>query len=495
MRDQQTSMPRWRAMLGFYFIAVFRDVCPASFPLDKGLPDPCHTEDGQARRCAPDFVNAAFGKEVVASSTCGDPASRYCMSTTDREGKTGRSCFVCDANNSKRRHPASHLTDLNNPNNLTCWLSEPLSNQATPQNVSLTLSLGKKYEITYVSLQFCSSRPDSMVIYKSMDSGRSWTPFQFYSSQCRKVYERQPRALVTRANEQEALCSEAFSSVAQPHAGGARVAFSTLEGRPSSTDFDNSPVLQDWQTATDIRIVFNRLTPLDVPLADEMSRDGAFYSLSDFAVGGRCKCNGHASRCVPDEDGKLACECRHNTDGKDCERCKPFYYDRPWARATSIDGNECLGEFHGIHHFVNCITSQTMPRFSASHEVCASHHCSLVNKFSSMRTITLTITLMRNLFQKIFNKAVFDNYIIAKSYWFRSASVYFLGENLKTCDIRKQSLASSLNKFLQYLPWNLLPRLFLFHMTPALLLHSYQFVFLVRHHPSLARTISIHPVH
>lgn len=47
-----------------------------------------------------------------------------------------------------------------------------------PNNVTLTLSLGKKYEITYVSLQFCNQRPDSMAIYKSMDFGKTWLPFQ-----------------------------------------------------------------------------------------------------------------------------------------------------------------------------------------------------------------------------------------------------------------------------------------------------------------------------
>jgi Laminin N-terminal (Domain VI) len=67
-----------------------------------------------------------------------------------------------------------------------------------------------------------------------------------------------------KANEQEALCSDAYSGSdnTQQQYSGARIAFSTLEGRPSAHDFDNSPVLQDWQTATDIRVVFDRLAPL-----------------------------------------------------------------------------------------------------------------------------------------------------------------------------------------------------------------------------------------
>ncbi|EEC01940.1 netrin, putative [Ixodes scapularis] len=307
--------------------------------------DPCYDDMNNPRRCIPDFVNAAFGKEVRTSSECGTPPSRYCNTATDDKGEIVRNCQICDAGNPKRRHPASYLTDLNNPNNVTCWMSEPF-----PQplyNVSLILSLGKKYELTYISLQFCGAKPDSLAVYKSTDYGKSWQPFQFYSSQCRKMYGRQNRALITKANEQEPLCTDPQSTTEQ--LSGARIAFSTLEGRPSAYEFDSSPVLQEWVTATDVKVVFNRLTnwtpePLDndtlVPREASL-----YYAVSDFAVGGRCKCNGHGSRCVQNRDGQLACECKHNTAGRDCEKCKPFHFDRPWGRATAHDAHECVREY------------------------------------------------------------------------------------------------------------------------------------------------------
>ncbi|KAL6455766.1 hypothetical protein MHYP_G00356170 [Metynnis hypsauchen] len=303
-------------------------------------PDPCYDEHGAARRCIPDFVNAAFGKEVRASSTCGARGpNRYCA----RSEEGARTCHTCDASDPRRAHPASYLTDLNNPHNLTCWQSETGVQRAP--NVSLTLSLAKKFEVTYVSVQFCSRRPDSMIIAKSMDYGKTWVPFQFYSTQCRKVYGRPSRAPITKQNEQEAVCTDAHAD-ARPLSGGL-VAFSTLDGRPSAHDFDSSPVLQDWVTATDIRVTFSRLRAPGEPDEGEGEDEDAqhFYAVSDLQVGGRCKCNGHASRCVRErESGGLVCDCKHNTAGAECDRCKPFHYDRPWQRATAREAHECVGE-------------------------------------------------------------------------------------------------------------------------------------------------------
>ena len=89
---------------------------------------------------------------------------------------------------------------------------------------------------------------------------------------------------------------------------------------------------------------------LAIPTGDQSTqREPQYFSLADLAVGGRCKCNGHASRCIEDSSGKVTCDCRHNTAGTDCERCKPFHYERPWVRGTAKDANECIGKKTLIH--------------------------------------------------------------------------------------------------------------------------------------------------
>uniref|UniRef100_A0A8C8RZ46 Netrin 5 n=1 Tax=Pelusios castaneus TaxID=367368 RepID=A0A8C8RZ46_9SAUR len=72
------------------------------------------------------------------------------------------------------------------------------------------------------------------------------------------------------------------------------------------------------------------------------------------AVGGRCRCNGHAAQCGAVGPGNAPqCQCRHNTAGPECETCRAFYCDRPWQRATPRDAHECVAcECH--HHSHRC---------------------------------------------------------------------------------------------------------------------------------------------
>lgn len=287
--------------------------------------DPCYDPiTRQAKRCAPNFENVAFKRIPIVSSTCGSPPIRYCIQSTESHNKpiSSKHCSICDIKNEPFIPKASYLTDLEQTNQ-TCWVSGPVYEPTAISNLSIMISFGKKYELTYISLEFCTQfKPDSLAIFKSMDHGQSWIPFQYYSSECHKIYNRPLRAKVTQSNEQEAICSDSHLKFSKYNLN--RIGFSTLDGRPSFHDFDRSPVLQDWVTATDIKIVFTRLlSPLvyknqSLNSANEFkyrikkqfnkqSRElntqindmGYFYTaISEIAIGGRCKCNGHASRCI-----------------------------------------------------------------------------------------------------------------------------------------------------------------------------------------------------
>ena len=294
-------------------------------------PDSCYDRYGRAHQCLPDFTNVAYGKKIVASHTCGGTSKprMFCKGS-----RNSPKCGVCDARDPDLAHPTSFLTDLNNPVDVTCWQTDPIGD--TDQNVTLTLSLGKQFDITYINLEFCSYRPDTMAIYKSNDFGRTWKPYQYYADHCMETYHKSNRGIVSHRNEVEALCTNAH--LLRPLRGG-RIAFSTLEGRPSALNIDYNDLLQEWVTATDIKVVFKKISGN----LKHLSKDMFYYGVSDFSVGGRCQCNGHASRCVEDKNGKLVCDCKHNTHGTNCEKCLPFYKDRPWMRATAESANECEG--------------------------------------------------------------------------------------------------------------------------------------------------------
>lgn len=473
----------------FLLLILFLPPSPVSSslshtPLSWTSPhDPCYHLDGRPRHCLSEFINAAYGLPVNIS---------HSLQTHDYDNNV------------------TTLTDLHNPHNLTCWMAHRLSD--TGEWV-LTIPLGRRFEITYISLQFCQQGepldPIFISILKSMDYGRTWRPMQHYSCDCLGDFGLPSQTMAqTRHQETEALCSD--PRPLQRQMGGTVLAFSTLDGRPSSPDFDHSHTLQDWVTATDIRVIFHQVSKdakagtlgkqieaqrhngqgddrgtqllrwrlgykehgrdqvskvnAENTLAffdretknskirgsnkeekhgrkghykgsgqddghnvtskeggDSFSMDLLNYSkksgkgrgrnrkkennnwmpcpngdcnwtvegrrrsnkghelrkrrnnshnvkqssrnlqatppvpfipilqmplaLSDLQIGGRCKCNGHASKCRRDDTGRAVCMCEHHTAGPDCDVCEDFYFDRPWHRATPTHPNPCVGEF------------------------------------------------------------------------------------------------------------------------------------------------------
>ena len=141
----------------------------------------------------------------------------------------------------------------------------------------IIISSGKSFDITYVRLKFSSPRPETFAIYKKnrRDPWRpdpypeeDWEPWQYYSAYCEDQFRVpdltsiiQPRAgpsgRAQRVGEARALCTSELSDIS-PLTGG-NVAFSTLDGRPGAYNFDHNNELQDWVSATDIRISLMRL--------------------------------------------------------------------------------------------------------------------------------------------------------------------------------------------------------------------------------------------
>uniref|UniRef100_A0A2K6F143 Laminin subunit gamma-1 n=1 Tax=Propithecus coquereli TaxID=379532 RepID=A0A2K6F143_PROCO len=339
MRGSQRAAPALRPRGRLWPVLVV--LAAAAARCARAAMDECADEGGRPQRCMPEFVNAAFNVTVVATNTCGTPPEEYCVQT----GVTGvtKSCHLCDAGQPHLQHGAAFLTDYNNQADTTWWQSQTmLAGVQYPNSINLTLHLGKAFDITYVRLKFHTSRPESFAIYKRTREDGPWIPYQYYSGSCENTYSKANRGFIrTGGDEQQALCTDEFSDIS-PLTGG-NVAFSTLEGRPSAYNFDNSPVLQEWVTATDIRVTLNRLNTFgDEVFNDPKVLKSYYYAISDFAVGGRCKCNGHASECMKNEYDKLVCNCKHNTYGVDCEKCLPFFNDRPWRRATAESASECL---------------------------------------------------------------------------------------------------------------------------------------------------------
>lgn len=119
--------------------------------------DPCYDRlTGLAQRCIPNFENVAYNRRVVASSTCGSPPINYCIqngnkpaSSSSSSFNNGKHCDKCDAKVSGSTREAKYLTDLEETNT-TCWVSGAVYEPAQISNLTLDISFGKKYELTYI---------------------------------------------------------------------------------------------------------------------------------------------------------------------------------------------------------------------------------------------------------------------------------------------------------------------------------------------------------
>ncbi|OAF68069.1 Laminin subunit gamma-1 [Intoshia linei] len=307
----------------------------------------CYNPETESHvHCYPEFTNAAFGINIIATNTCGEGNTTYFCRQTPYGGSAygATFCDKCDKSY-ERKHTVEYINDVTKYD-LTWWQSDTLldADIQYPNSVNITLKLGKSFTITYIDITFQSSRPESFTILKKTHLNSSWIPYQYYSASCEKTYKIPSNDYIKENEKMRALCDDKNSDIS-PLTNG-NVVFAVLDQYHKTTPFEENSDIQEWVTATDILIKLDRMNTFgDEIYTDRNVLKTYFYAISDISIGGRCNCNGHAGDCIissgENVENRMVCRCQHYTSGIDCEKCLDFYNDRPWAPGTSTDANIC----------------------------------------------------------------------------------------------------------------------------------------------------------
>lgn len=295
------------------------------------------------RSCYPATGDLLIGRadQLRASSTCGmDGPEDYCIVSHLQDNP--EECFVCDATIPKLSHePRKMISNFNGRTEKTWWQSQNIK-----EDVYLQLDLEAQFHFTHLVMTFRTFRPAGMVIERSWDYGRNWNVYRYYAADCKQTFPDIPNR--PQEDVDDVVCTQDFSSV-EPSSNG-EVIFRALNPQiPVKNPY--SEKVQNLLKVTNIRINFTKLHTLGDLVLDPNKPEARlkyYYAVYDLVIRGSCSCYGHAEQCLPlpgepDTPGMVhgQCNCAHNTEGKNCERCKAGYNDRPWRPATAEDSNEC----------------------------------------------------------------------------------------------------------------------------------------------------------
>lgn len=288
--------------------------------------------------CYPPVGDLLIGRTQLlrASSTCGlTKPETYCT----QYGEWQMKCCKCDSRlpHNYNSHRVENVASSSGPTRW--WQSQ---NDVNP--VSLQLDLDKRMQLHDIMMDFKSPMPAGMLIERSSDYGKTWRVYQYLATDCAsafpQVHRGQPK------NWQDVRCQPLPQKPNGRLAGG-KVQLNLMDlasGIPAS----QSRKIQELGDITNLRVNFTKLAP--VPQRGSYP-PSAYFAVSKLRVQGSCFCHGHADRCAPSRGGppgpttavqvQDVCVCQHNTAGPNCERCAPFYNNRPWRPAEGQDAHEC----------------------------------------------------------------------------------------------------------------------------------------------------------
>ncbi|XP_055581897.1 usherin [Falco cherrug] len=246
----------------------------------------------------------------------------------------------------------------------TTWISSVFANTAgLDHGVSITIDLQNgQYQVFYIILQFFSPHPEAIRIERKKRDDLNWEDWQYFAKNC-SIFGMDNNGSLEKPDSVNCLQLHSFT----PYSRG-NLTFSVLtpepNHRPGYNDFYNTPSLQEFVKATQVRIHLRGQYHTNESWVNFRHR---YYGVNEVTVSGRCNCHGHADNCdTAMEPYRCLCVTESYTEGNNCDRCLPLYNDKPFRPGDQVHAYNCK-PCQCYSHAVSCHYDLAMDPFPQEH--------------------------------------------------------------------------------------------------------------------------------
>ncbi|XP_062981457.1 usherin [Elgaria multicarinata webbii] len=264
-----------------------------------------------------------------------------------------------------RLNPEAHPLSYINDNDIgTSWISSVFRTTEQLNNgVTITIDLENgQYQVFYIILQFFSPQPEAIRIQRKKQRDFVWEDWQYFARDC-SMFGMENNGSLEYPDSINCLQLPSIT----PYSRG-NITFSVLtpepNRRPGYNDFYNTPSLQEFVKASEVKI--NLLGQYHTTMS-WVNFGHRYYGVDEITVSGRCNCLGHADHCDTSANPyRCLCSKESYTEGNNCNRCWPLYNDKPFHPGDQVHAYNCKAcECYG--HARSCHYNRTMDSFPNEH--------------------------------------------------------------------------------------------------------------------------------
>ncbi|XP_066933957.1 laminin subunit gamma-1-like [Clytia hemisphaerica] len=267
---------------------------------------------------APLDISKNEGFNLNINSLCGSPPEDFCA---------GVDCnFKCDGNDPTNSYSPSRITDAYELE--TFWKSRNFD-----EPVTMVFDFGSKMILHQITITFQFEFPNGLYIQKSSDDGTTYLTLMYYAIRCNDTFQL---AEANKYNRLDVLCFKLNPTSNQQLY---QISYAPRRDNYVATEVLKGGIVRDYYIATNVKIIleeFFKPSDFNPNVAD---RRKFYFAIRDVDIQASCYCNGMSNQCDDKDFGK--CVCQKNTEGNNCERCKPLFNNKPWTFGQACDGCTC----------------------------------------------------------------------------------------------------------------------------------------------------------